>query len=183
MAKQENALLIRRIEEKIYEVRGQRVMLDSDLAELYGVETRALVQAVKRNTDRFPEDFMFRLSNEEVTSLRSHFVISKGKGGRRYNPYTFTDHGALMLANVLKSPVAAQQSILVVRAFIRARELLAEHEGLRRKLESLERRMAAKFEIHEDQLRELTIAVRRLMLPPPSEKKRPIGYRRKKKRS
>ncbi len=114
-------------------------MLDSDLADLYGVETRALVQAVKRNADRFPQDFMFQLSAEEIDGLRSQFVISNaGRGGRRFSPYAFTEHGVAMLSAILKSTRAVQMSILIVRAFVKLRELLANHKDLAARVEKLE---------------------------------------------
>jgi len=127
------------VERRIYVIRGQKVMLDSDLAELYQVETRTLVQAVKRNMDRFPEDFMFQLTHEEGESLRSQIVISNEvRGGRRYLPYVFTEHGALMLSSVLKSKRAVQMSIRVVRVFIGLREMLATHKDLATRMEKLE---------------------------------------------
>jgi len=128
------------IERRIYLIRGHNVMLDSDLAELYQVETRALIQAVKRNRDRFPEDFTFQLTSEEAASLRSQFVISKptGRGGRRYMPYVFTEHGALSLSFVLKSTRAIAMSIHIIRTFIKLREVLATHKDLARKIEQLD---------------------------------------------
>src|SRR6185436_4822382 len=110
-------MAIEKIGPLIHEIRGQRVMLDSDLARIYAVDTRSLLQAVRRNLDRFPEDFCFRLSQEENDSLRSQTVISKGRGGRRYLPHAFTEHGALMAANVLHSEPAVEMSVFVVRAF------------------------------------------------------------------
>src|SRR5947209_16317642 len=113
------------VERRIYLIHGQRVMLDADLAELYQVETRALIQAVKRNPERFPKDFMFQLTKEEAESLRSQIVISNvGRGGRRYLPYAFTEHGVAMLSSVLNSDRAVQMSILIVRAFVKLREVL-----------------------------------------------------------
>jgi hypothetical protein len=113
------------IENKIYIIRGQKVMLDSDIAVLYEVTTKRLNEQVKRNKDRFPIDFMFRLSREEFENLKSHFATSNGYGGRRHLPYVFTEHGAVMLASVLKSPRAIEASIFVVRAFIKFREIIA----------------------------------------------------------
>ena len=128
------------IEEKIYLIRGQRVMLDSDLAEVYQVETKVLNQAVKRNFHRFPEDFMFQLNVDETQSLRSQFVTSnEGRGGRRYLPYAFTEHGAVMLASVLNSPTAIEASIKVVRAFVQMRSILALHQDLADRIEELEK--------------------------------------------
>jgi hypothetical protein len=160
-----------RIERAILSVRGFRVMLDSDLAEIYGVKTKVLNQAVKRNPDRFPEDFMFRLTSEETGRLRSQSVTSKtGRGGRRYLPFVFTEHGALMLANVLNSPGAVKASVLVVRAFLRLRRLLETHEELARKVAELERKYDSQFLVLFD-------AVRRLMAPPAKARPR-IGFRR-----
>jgi hypothetical protein len=115
------------IEQRILRVREHRVLLDPDLAELYGVETRALVQAVKRNATRFPPDFMFRLEAKEAARLRSQFVISKVRGGRRHAPYVFTEQGVAMLSSVLKSPRAVQANIQIMRAFVRLRELMVTH--------------------------------------------------------
>jgi hypothetical protein len=127
------------IERRIYLIRRQKVMLDSDLAEIYRVETRALVQAVNRNPERFPEDFMFQLTKAEADSLRSQTVISNmGRGGRRYSPYAFTEHGVAMLSSVLNSERAIRMSILIIRAFVKLRELLATHKDLARNIEKLE---------------------------------------------
>jgi hypothetical protein len=127
------------IERRIYLIRRQKVMLDSDLAEIYQVETRALVQAVNRNPDRFPADFMFQLTKVETDSLRSQTVISKiGRGGRRYSPYAFTEHGVAMLSSVLNSRRAVQMSVLIIRTFVKLRELLASHKDLAHKLETLQ---------------------------------------------
>jgi phage regulator Rha-like protein len=125
------------IERRIYLIRGQRVMLDSDLAELYRVETRALVQSVKRNIERFPEDFMFQLTTEEAEAMRSQAVIAS-KRNIRYQPYAFTEHGVAMLSAVLKSDRAVRMSIFIVRAFVQLRELLATNKELARKVEQLE---------------------------------------------
>lgn len=156
------------IETRILVIRGQRVMLDSDLAEIYGVETRALVQAIKRNKSRFPDDFMFPLTHPEFQNLKSQNVMSSPWGGRRTLPYAFTEHGALMLASVLRSDRAVTMSIYVVRAFARLRELLSTHEDLRRKIEEMESRYDQQFKIVFDALREL-------IDPPPKNKKR-IGF-------
>ena len=125
------------IERRIYLIRGQRVMLDSDLAELYRVETRALVQSVKRNIERFPEDFTFQLTTEEAEAMRSQTVIAS-KRNIRYQPYAFTEHGVAMLSAVLKSDRAVRMSIFIVRAFVQLRELLATNKELARKVEQLE---------------------------------------------
>jgi ORF6N domain len=139
--KQETSLtVIEGIEEKIHLIRGQKVMLDSDLAGVYEVETKVLNQAVKRNLHRFPEDFMFQLTDEETESLRSQIVTSNtGRGGRRYLPYAFTEHGAVMLASVLNSPTAIEASIKVVRAFVKMRSILALHQDLADRIEELEK--------------------------------------------
>jgi hypothetical protein len=141
------------VEEIILTVRGERVILDHDLARLYGVTTRAVNQAVRRNLDRFPQDFVFQLSFQEVTGLRSQLATSNPEGNRsqcvtgsqrhrdpRYRPYAYTEHGALMAANVLRSPRAVEMSLFVVRAFVRLRRMLASNEGLTRRLDELERR-------------------------------------------
>lgn len=159
------------IAHRILLVRGNKVMLDVDLAALYGVETRVLVQAVKRNIRRFPGDFMFQLTDGEWAILRSQIVISKGRGGRRYAPYAFTEHGALMLASVLNSERAVEIAILVVRAFIRLRELLASNKELANRLEDMERKLTT----HDQAITGLIDAVRQLMAPP-GQKKRSIGF-------
>lgn len=160
-----------RIERHILLVRGEKVMLDSDLAELYEVETRALVQAVKRNLARFPDDFMFQLSAEEETFLRSQIVISKtpGRGGRRYRPYAFTEHGVAMLSSVLNSPRAVQVNIEIMRAFSRLRRILASHVELARKIARLEKKYDARFRVVFD-------AIRALMEPPEAQQTGKIGY-------
>jgi hypothetical protein len=133
------ALPVEIIERRIYLIRGQKVMLDSDLAELYQVPTKVLNQAVRRKSERFPEDFMFQLTAEETDSLRSQFVTSnEGRGGRRYSPYAFTEQGVAMLSSVLSSDRAVQVNIAIMRAFVRIREVLATHKDLARKIEQLE---------------------------------------------
>lgn len=159
---------------RIHVIRAQRVMLDRDLATLYGVETRALVQAVKRNVERFPADFMFQLTPQEFAHWRSQIVMSNSgaKMGLRRPPYAFTEHGALQLASVLNSPRAAEMSIVVVRAFVRLRELLATHKDLAAKLKKLERRL----DMSNEAIAELYAMIRRLMEPPPEPPKRRIGF-------
>jgi hypothetical protein len=133
------AVPVELIERRIYLIRGQKVMLDSDLAELYQVTTGNLNLAVRRNLDRFPEDFMFQLTREEFENLRLQFATSSsGYGGRRYLPYAFTEHGVAMLSSVLNSPRAVQMNILIIRAFIKLREVLATHKDLARAIEKLE---------------------------------------------
>jgi ORF6N domain len=169
MARSRLALVPAHVEQKILLLRGERVMLDADLAELYGVETRALIQAVKRNRERFPEDFMFQLTADEAARLRSQTVISKaGRGGRRYAPFAFTEHGVAMLAAVLQSPRAVQVSIEIVRAFVRLRAMLAGNIELARKLAALEKKYDAQFKVVFD-------AIRELMAPSPKPRRR-IGF-------
>ena len=166
---------VERIERQILVVRGQRVMLDSDLAAVYGVQTKLLVRAMKRNEARFPADFVFQLSDEEFEALRFQFGTSNvGRGGRRYAPYAFTEHGAVMLASVLNSPIAVQASIAVVRAFVRLREVLATNEGFRRKLDEIEARLSD----HDEKLSVAFNAIRQLMDESEAGRRRkpPIGY-------
>ena len=160
-----------RIEHAILVLRGQKVMLDSELAALYEVPVKALNQAVKRNLDRFPEDFMFRLNQEEATSLRSQSVTSKaGRGGRRTAPYAFTEQGVAMLSSVLHSPRAVHVNIEIMRAFVRLRQMLQQNTELARKLAALERKYDGQFKMVFE-------AIRDLMAPAPKEKPR-IGFRR-----
>jgi phage regulator Rha-like protein len=166
---QVSVIPMERIERAIILVRGEKVMLDSDLAEIYGVETKALNQAVKRNASRFPVDFMFQLTAKEAESLRSQIVTSnEGRGGRRYLPYAFSEHGALMLANVLNSERAAQTSVQVVRAFVRLRQLLASNTELARKLDAMEKKYDAQFKVVFDAIRQL--------MSPPAKPRREIGF-------
>ncbi len=143
MAKGTELIPVERIEEAILLLRGQRVLLDEDLAELYEVETGALVRAVKRNLDRFPEDFMFQLTREEYEGLRCQIGTSNppGRGGRRYLPYAFTEQGVAMLSSVLRSPRAAQVNIEIMRAFVRIRQILGSHEELARKVAEMEKQL------------------------------------------
>jgi ORF6N domain len=134
------------ISQKIYFLRGQRVMLSTDLARLYRVEVRALIQAVQRNIERFPADFLFQLTDEEQKNLKSQFVISSW-GGVRRAPYAFTEQGVAMLSSVLRSPRAVQVNIAIMRTFVRLREMLATNQKLRRKIEDMEKRYDAKFQI------------------------------------
>jgi len=162
---------VAQITSAIHLVRGQRVMLDADLAMLYGVSTKRLNEQVRRNLSRFPEDFAFRLTQDEVTRLRSQTATSKtGRGGRRYAPTAFTEHGAVMLASVLNSPVAVHASIQVVRAFIQLRALMATHADLALRLDALERRYDHRFQVVFD-------AIRRLIQPPESPERPRIGFR------
>jgi phage regulator Rha-like protein len=130
------------IEQKIFLIRAVKVMLDADLAKIYGVPTKVLIQSIKRNNARFPSDFMFQITNEEFKNLRSQFVTSsfgRNYGGRRYLPYAFTEHGVAMLSSVLNSPKAVHMNIFIIRAFIKLREMLATHKDLAHKIEYLER--------------------------------------------
>lgn len=158
------------VENAIHLIRGQRVMLDSDLAKIYGTTTVRLNQQRRRNAKRFPADFAFQLTREEFTSLISQNVISK-RGGRRHLPWVFTEHGAIMLASVLNADVAVDASIRVVRAFVRLREMISANPELARKFAELERRL----DVHDEQIAHLFAAIRQLLAPAP-EKKREIGF-------
>ena len=159
-----------RIEKAIFLIRGQKVMLDQDLADLYGVATRVLVQALKRNIERFPSDFMFQLTGQEFKDLRSQTVTSSSWGGRRYPPYAFTEQGVAMLSSVLKSQSAIQANIEIMRAFVRLRRMLAESAELARRLDELEKKYDGHFKLVFD-------AIRELMAPPEPPKNR-IGFRK-----
>ena len=152
---------------KIEGVRGHKVMLDFDLARLYAVETKILNKAVKRNIARFPDDFMFELSEEEFASLRFQFGTSRW-GGRRYRPYAFTEQGVAMLSSVLRSGRAVNVNIEIMRAFVRLRAMLSSHEDLARMLAALEKKYDAQFKVVFDAIREL--------MTPPQPKRRPIGF-------
>jgi hypothetical protein len=157
------------IEEKIYLIRGKRVMIDRDLAALYGVETRYLNKAVKRNSARFPSDFMFQLSKEEYNGLMFQIGTSKGHGGTRKLPYVFTQEGVAMLSGVLHSHRAVQVNIEIMRAFVKLRTILIEHKDLKRKVEDIEKKFDGQFRIVFDAIRQL--------LEPPTKPKRRIGFR------
>lgn len=150
-------LLIEQIEKLIYIVRGQKVMLDRDLAALYGVETKVLKQSVRRNIDRFPADFMFELTYQEVRDLRSQFVTSSssGWGGRRYPPMAFTEQGIAMLSTTLKSKRAVQVNIEIMRTFVRIRQMLASHKDLEKRINALEERYDKQFKVVFDAIRAL----------------------------
>ena len=167
-------LPVEHIANRILLVRGRKVLLDSDLAALYGVETRALNQAIKRNTERFPPDFMFRLSAGELRNWRSQVVISnpRARMALRQPPYAFTEHGALMAATVLNSPRAVQTSLYVVRAFVRLRELLATHKSLARKIKQHERKLSQ----HDHAIAGLMNTIRTLLAPRQPARHRPIGF-------
>jgi hypothetical protein len=180
---------------QIYIIRGRKVMLDSDLARIYGVETRVLNQAVKRNLDRFPVDFMFQLSPDEYSNLMSQIVISSSQitnnvkdanlmsqfatsnwGGRRKLPLVFTEHGTLMLASVLNSPTAIQASIYVVRAFVKLREILSMHKELSERITDIEKRTFEKLKEHSEQLVLVFQALRELVKQK-NEPREPVGFK------
>jgi len=156
------------IEQRILLIRGFRVMLDSDLAAVYGVSTKRLNEQVRRNRDRFPDDFMFQLTDAEAALMRSHFAAAS-KRNIRHRSFAFTEHGAIMLASVLNSPIAIQASVKVVRAFVRLREMLVAHKDLSRRLDALEKRYDSQFKTVFDAIRELMV--------PPKEPPRRIGFR------
>ena len=159
---------VERIERRIFILRGHKVMLSPDLAELYKVEPRALVQAVKRNIERFPADFMFQLTAGEFNNLKSQIVISSWGGMRRAAPYAFTEQGVAMLSSVLRSRRAVMVNVEIMRAFVRLRQMLAAHADLARKLATLEKKYDAQFKVVFDAIREL--------MTPPAKGKRPIGF-------
>lgn len=163
--------ITRKIESRILWLRGRKVILDSDLAELYGVAVKRLNEQVKRNAARFPGDFRFRLSPAEQQCLRSQIATSKGRGGRRYQPYAFSEHGAIMAATILNSDRAVSMSIFVVRAFVRVREAWATNHKIVAKLRDLESRV----DNHDDDIEEILDTIRELMIPPPSSGRR-IGF-------
>lgn len=160
-------------------LRGQRVVLDADLAALYGVATKRFNEQVKRNRHRFPDDFMFQLTTAETLALRSQIATSKetavGRGGRRTRAYAFTEHGALMAATVLNSPRAVETSIYLVRAFVRLRELLASNAVLERRLDEIEKRLERKLVTHDEAIAAILSAIRSLMQHP-APKRRGIGF-------
>jgi len=169
MSKAIAANLAARVEARILVLRGQRVMLSPHLAELYGVQPKVLVQAVKRNAARFPDDFMFQLSRGEFGNLKSQFVTSSWGGLRRALPYAFTEQGVAMLSSILNSPQAIHVNIEIMRAFVRLRRILASHEDLARKLEELEKRYDAQFRAVFDAIRQL--------MAPPERTQRSIGFK------
>ena len=175
-------LPVESIQQRIYLIRGHKVMLDSDLAELYSVETRILVRNVKRHLDRFPSHFMFQLTKEEFDNLKSHFAtsnlrsqsgISRQWGGRRFPPYAFTEQGVAMLSSVLHSKRAIQVNIQIMDTFVRLRQLLGTHKDMARKLQQLEKKYDAKFSVVFD-------AIRKLMGPEEPPSSRQIGFQAKK---
>jgi hypothetical protein len=158
------------VESRILVLRQQKIILDSDLAELYGVPVKRLNEQVKRNEERFPPDFMFRLSDDEQKSLKAQ-TSKAGRGGRRYAPYAFTEHGAIMAATVLNSERAVEMSVFVVRAFVRLREVLSTNQELAGKIDELEQRL----DTHDASIQELIEAIRELMAPDPASGRR-IGF-------
>jgi hypothetical protein len=169
VAKSESIIPAERIEQAILLIHGQKVMLDADLAMLYQVTTGNLNAAVKRNPDRFPRDFLFRLTKSEFANLRLQFASSRLWGGRRYPPYAFTEQGVAMLSSVLRSARAARVNVEIMRAFVRLRAMLASHADLARKLEALEKKYDAQFKVVFD-------AIRQLMAPTPQPPRGRIGF-------
>jgi len=169
------AIPAERIERSILVLRGHKVLLDADLARLYGVETKVLLQALKRNPDRFPKDFMFQLTDQEFRDLRSQLVTSSW-GGRRYAPYVFTEQGVAMLSSVLNSPRAIAVNIEIMRAFVRLREMIASNKELAKRLDELEARIERKLSTHDQAITGILDAIRALMHSPEPTKKRRIGF-------
>jgi hypothetical protein len=165
MAKAQSIIPVERIATRIYLIRGQKVMLDRDLAELYEVETAALVRAMKRNADRFPDDFVFQLSQDEFENLRCQVGTSSQWGGRRYRPYAFTEQGIAMLSSVLRSKKAAQANVVIMRTFVAFRQMMATNEELARKVQQLDRKVTMLY--NDFQM---------FIAPPDPPKKHPIGY-------
>lgn len=173
MVKDTAVVPMEQIRSSILFFRGQRVLLDSDLAALYGVTTKRFNEQVRRNLGRFPADFMFQLAAEEVVGLRSKIATSNvGRGGRRYTPYVFTEHGAIMAATILNSPLAVEMSVYVVRAFVQLRDMLASNKELARRLNELEHKLAN----HDQAITGILKAIRELMNSPPEQKRRGIGF-------
>lgn len=164
------------IEKRILVVRGRQVMLDEDLADLYGVETRILVQQVKRNVKRFPADFMFQLTKAEAAALRSQIVISnEGRGGRRYAPYVFTEQGVAMLSGVLRSDRAIAVNIEIMRVFVELRRVASSYAAIQERLEQLETDIGTRLDEHDEQLGQIFKTLRQLIAPP-SPSKKPVGF-------
>jgi len=164
---------VQRIEEMIFLIRGQRIMLDFDLAEIYGVQLKRLNEQVRRNVERFPNDFAFKLTSQEFINIRSQFATASRRN-IRYSPWVFTEHGALMLASVLNSPIAIEASVRVVRAFVGMREQLAAHKDLAQKLNELENRVSG----HDESIQNLFEAIRQLVELPLPENRKQIGFMR-----
>lgn len=167
-AKRKKPALPAPIEALIHTLRGERVILDADLAKIYGVETKALNRAVKRNVEKFPTDFMFQLAVAEADTLRRQTGTSNpGRGGRRYLPFAFTEHGAIMAANILNSPQAVQMSVFVVRAFVKMRSVLTDTRELARKLAALEKELTSRLDSHETAIVDVLQRIMALLDPPP----------------
>jgi hypothetical protein len=165
------------IERRIFVIRERQVMLDEDLADLYGVETKRLIQQVKRNLKRFPGDFMFQLTKAEAEALRSQIATSNdGRGGRRYTPYAFTEQGVAMLSGVLRSDRAITVNIEIMRAFVELRRVAGSFQELQGRLDQMELDIGARLSEHDEQLRQIFEALRQLIAPPPKAK-RPVGFR------
>jgi hypothetical protein len=187
-ATQQPVLSVQLIENRIYAIRGLKIMLDQDLAELYEVAPRALIQAVKRNLDRFPEDFCFQLTDTEAAAMRSQFVIAS-KRNIRYLPYAFTEQGIAMLSSVLRSQRAVKVNIAIMRAFVKIREIMATHTELSKKITELEQATSTKFKQHDAQIKAIFEAIKKIIKaqlpapvpPPPPDPipapKNPIGFK------
>jgi len=173
LSRKSSAVLVASVERRIYFIRGQKVMLDTDLAELYHVPTFRLNEQVKRNRHRFPSDFMFQLKPNEAEPLTSQFAMSKtGRGGRRTLPFAFTEQGVAMLSSVLNSERAVQVNIAIMRAFVKLREIIATHKELAEKIAELER----KYQRHDSQIQAVFDAIRQLLEPKPLPPRRRIGF-------
>ncbi|HSA59292.1 MAG TPA: ORF6N domain-containing protein [bacterium] len=168
MSETQSTLSVESIDRKILFLRGQKVMLDADLAALYGVPTKRLNEQIRRNPKRFPADFMFQLNIQEVTNLRSQIATSKYWGGRRFRPYAFTEQGVAMLSSVLNSERAIEVNVEIMRAFVRLRQLLSSNKELSRRLDELEKKYDHQFKVVFD-------AIREMMTPPPSGRRK-IGF-------
>ena len=175
MDKEANLITTDNIKQLIFLIRSEKVMLSTHLADLYGVESRVLVQAVKRNIDRFPEDFMFQLTDKEFNNLKSQIVISSWGGMRRAKPYAFTEQGVAMLSSVLKSKRAVQVNIEIIRAFVRLRRILSVHKDLERKLTDLEQKYDEQFKIVFEVINQL--------MTPPAKPRKKIGFVVKEKKA
>jgi hypothetical protein len=173
------------VEPRILTIRGQKVILDSDLARLYAVPTSRFNEAVKRNRNRFPPDFMFQLTYQEVRSLISQIAMSNSRGGRRTLPYAFTEHGAVMAANILKSDYAVQMSVLVVRAFVRIRRMLASRKELSASLAEIERRLTERLDRQEYAIFQILDRIMRLIDPPavPEPPRKKVGFQLRERRA
>ncbi len=169
---------IEHIARSILVLRGHKVLLDADLAELYGVPTKRLNEQVKRNLERFPEDFMFRTTRAEVEALNRSQIATGSQKHRdpRFPPFAFTEHGAIQAANVLNSPRAVEMGVYVVRAFVYMREAISTHRELARKMRELEARIEHRLDDQDETIAEILAAIKQLMAPPPEPRRRPIGF-------